>query len=80
MASTDLARALCLVIEENFSQKQMLRENCAMIEALQTKVRELQHGNELQYQTIRTQHRIINGHQATETRDKALQDTRRSNP
>ncbi|KAI7908881.1 hypothetical protein M9X92_011940 [Pyricularia oryzae] len=76
MASTDPTRALCFIIEENFAQKQMLREKGAIIEALQNQVRELQLGNELQYQTIRTQHKIIDGYQAAETRDKAFQNSR----
>ncbi|KAI7909455.1 hypothetical protein M0657_010524 [Pyricularia oryzae] len=76
MASTDPTRALCFIIEENFAQKQMLREKCAIIEALQNQVQELQIGNGLQYQTIRTQHKIIDGYQAADTRDKALQNSR----
>ncbi|KAI6319614.1 hypothetical protein MCOR30_008573 [Pyricularia oryzae] len=44
MASTDPTRALCFIIEENFAQKQMLREKGAIIEALQNQVRELQLG------------------------------------
>ncbi|EHA56908.1 hypothetical protein MGG_16170 [Pyricularia oryzae 70-15] len=49
MASTDLTRALCFMIEENFAQKQMLREKCAIIEVFQNQVQELQIGNGLQY-------------------------------